>query len=86
LGGFDNVRKESKISSVLDGQAVDRIPTGFWYHFFKDELDEATSQSDLIADNVMGHQKFISDFKARFYQTDERRLFSLSKCLKMAHG
>lgn len=58
--------KRARFQAILDGQAVDRIPTGFWYHFFKDELDEATSQADLIAENVTGHQKFISDFKPDF--------------------
>ena len=58
--------KRVRFQAVLDGEAVDRIPTGFWYHFFKDELVEATSQADLIADNVTGHQKFISNFEPDF--------------------
>ncbi|GHU42403.1 uroporphyrinogen decarboxylase [Bacilli bacterium] len=58
--------KRARFQAVLDGQAVDRIPTGFWYHFFKDELVEATGQADLIADNVSGHQKFISAFAPDF--------------------
>ena len=59
-------KKRVRFQAVLDGEAVDRIPTGFWYHFFKDELVEATSQADLIADNVTGHQKFISNFEPDF--------------------
>ena len=58
--------KRVRFQAVLDGEAVDRIPTGFWYHFFKDELVEATSQADLIADNVTGHQKFFSNFEPDF--------------------
>ncbi|GAB2023518.1 uroporphyrinogen decarboxylase family protein [Pseudolactococcus yaeyamensis] len=58
--------KRARFQAILDGQAIDQIPTGFWYHFFKDELDEATSQPDLIADNVTGHQKFISAFEPDF--------------------
>ena len=58
--------KRARFQAVLDGQAVDRIPTGFWYHFFKDELVEDTSQADLIADNIAGHQKFISAFDPDF--------------------
>ncbi|MFZ2231138.1 MAG: uroporphyrinogen decarboxylase, partial [Lactococcus raffinolactis] len=58
--------KRTRFQAVLDGEAVDRIPTGFWYHFFEDELVEATSQADLIADNVTGHQKFILNFEPDF--------------------
>ena len=58
--------KRTRFQAVLDGEAVDRIPTGFWYHFFEDELVETTSQADLIADNVTGHQKFILNFEPDF--------------------
>lgn len=58
--------KRARFQAVLNGQIVDRIPTGFWYHFFEDELLEATSQSDLIAKNITGHQQFISAFQPDF--------------------
>ena len=58
--------KRARFQAVLEGQPVERVPTGFWYHFFKDELVDATSQADLIADNVTGHQQFISAFTPDF--------------------
>ncbi|MDR1606231.1 MAG: uroporphyrinogen decarboxylase [Streptococcaceae bacterium] len=58
--------KRARFQAVLDGETVDQIPTGFWYHFFRDELVDASGEPELIAENINGHKGYIAAFDPDF--------------------
>lgn len=58
--------KRQLFQAVLQGQATDRIPVGFWFHFFEDEVVEATGDTALIQKNITGHKQFIEAFQPDF--------------------
>lgn len=58
--------KRRIVKSVLEGKKPERVPVGFWFHFFEDELVEATSNEALIVRNVEGHRAFIEAFNPDF--------------------
>lgn len=65
-GGIFVSNKRILFKAVLDKKAVERIPVGFWFHFFEDELVEATGDETLIEQNVNGHRQFIEAFDPDF--------------------
>ncbi|MDR2387040.1 MAG: uroporphyrinogen decarboxylase [Deltaproteobacteria bacterium] len=52
------------VEKVLAGQAVPRVPVGFWFHFLSDsEMGEGLFDQSLLERNIKGHQEYIENFK-----------------------
>lgn len=65
-GGVFVSSKRKLFKAVLENKVVERVPVGFWFHFFEDELVEATGNEALIEQNLNGHRRFIEAFDPDF--------------------
>lgn len=59
--------KRELVLKAFKGEAVDRVPIGFWYHFVnEDELLEGFNNPAIFEKNVAGHRKFVEDVNPDF--------------------
>ncbi len=59
--------KREWVLSAFKGQAVDRVPVGFWHHFTNpDEWLEGFSNPTIIEKNLSGHAAFLADVQPDF--------------------
>ncbi len=59
-------RKEL-VLNAFDGKKVDRIPSGFWFHFLDDEIHADAFVNPQLTDKVLaGELKYIDEFQPDF--------------------
>ena len=57
-----------RLLQAFNNEPVDRVPVGFWFHFLPDgdERYAGLERSELIAENIEGHKKYIQEFDPDF--------------------
>lgn len=56
--------KKELVLAAMDNKPVDRVPTGFWFHFLKDEVKpNAFEQPELNDEVVKGEEHFVDTFQ-----------------------
>ena len=51
--------KRELVLKAFKGEAVDRVPVGFWHHFTReDEWLKGFSNPEIIEKNLKGHKNF----------------------------
>ncbi|MBP2623700.1 uroporphyrinogen decarboxylase family protein [Streptococcus oricebi] len=59
--------KRELVLKVLQGEATERVPVGFWYHFTQEnEWLKGFGNQEIIQKNLQGHQKFLKDVEPDF--------------------
>jgi uroporphyrinogen decarboxylase len=58
--------KRELVLRVLNNEAAERVPVGFWLHYLKDELEDLFKNPALLDINLEGHKKFYNEFKPDF--------------------
>lgn len=59
--------KRDLVLKAFKGQAVDRVPVGFWYHFTsEDEWLRGFDQPEIIEKSLAGHKKFLAEVQPDF--------------------
>ena len=52
--------KRELVLKAFRGEAVDRVPVGFWHHFTReDEWLKGFSNPEIIEKNLNGHKNFL---------------------------
>lgn len=55
------------VLAALNGQAVERVPVGFWFHFHEGpEKLKALENPEIVEENLAGHAEFLARFKPDF--------------------
>ncbi|MGT2666512.1 uroporphyrinogen decarboxylase family protein [Streptococcus rifensis] len=61
------VSKRELVVKAFNGEVVDRVPVGFWFHFTeKEEWLNGLDSENIYQKNLQGHQKFIKSVKPDF--------------------
>lgn len=69
--------KRELVLKAFEGDEVDRVPVGFWYHFAEeDELLNGFNQPEIFSKNVAGHKKFVEDVNPDFVKIMSDGFFS----------
>jgi uroporphyrinogen decarboxylase len=55
--------KRELVQKVLNNGEAERVPTGFWFHYTKDELADGLKDPSIIKINTEGHKKFFTEFQ-----------------------
>lgn len=64
--------KRELVLKAFKGEAVDRVPVGFWHHFTtEEEWLKGFSNPEIIEKNLNGHKKLPSQGQTRLCQTHE---------------
>lgn len=59
--------KREWVLNLIDGQASDKVPVGFWYHFTEEsEFGQALKNPAVLQRNIDGHQKFLEEVRPDF--------------------
>ncbi|KXT82201.1 hypothetical protein SORDD14_00905 [Streptococcus oralis] len=59
--------KRERVLKAFKGEAVDRVPIGFWHHFTEEsEWLEGFSNPKIIEKNLKGHKTFIKELDPDF--------------------
>lgn len=59
--------KRELVRAALNGETVDRVPVGFWFHFLSGEdAADAFAEPGLHQQNIEGHRKFYEEFQPDF--------------------
>ena len=55
------------VSKAFNGEKVDKVPVGFWFHFLENEVISAGMEDpSLIEKNLEGHRKYNEEFHPDF--------------------
>ena len=70
------MNKRDWVIKALNGEKVDRVPAGFWFHFLDNEVISAGMEDpSLIEQNLAGHKKFNEEFHPDFVKLMSDGLF-----------
>ena len=59
--------RKQLVLDAMDGKEVDRVPSGFWFHFLPDEIHaNAFKEPALNQQLLAGERKYISEFQPDF--------------------
>ena len=59
--------KRELVLKAFRGEAVDRVPVGFWHHFTREEeWLKGFSNPEIIEKNLNGHKNFLHKVKPDF--------------------
>ena len=59
--------KRELVLKAFKGEAVDRVPVGFWHHFTtEEEWLKGFSNPEIIEKNLKGHQNFLHKVQPDF--------------------
>lgn len=59
--------KRELVLQAFRGEKVERVPVGFWHHFTQEsEWMQGFGNQEIIQKNVVGHQKFLQEWKPDF--------------------
>ena len=59
--------KRELVLKAFKGEAVDRVPVGFWHHFTtEEEWLKGFSNPEIIEKNLNGHKNFLHKVKPDF--------------------
>lgn len=59
--------RKQLVLDAFDNKKVDRVPTGFWFHFAEGaELFNAPSDPSIITKNIEGHKRFFNEYHPDF--------------------
>jgi uroporphyrinogen decarboxylase len=57
------MNKRDWLLQVFRGEAAEKVPLGFWFHFAADELVDGFLDPRIIKENIEGHKKFFHAFQ-----------------------
>ena len=61
---------------ALNGEKVDRVPAGFWFHFLEnDAISAGMENPEFIEQNLAGHRKFNAEYDPDFVKLMSDGLF-----------
>ncbi len=58
--------KKQLVLDAFNNKPTKRVPIGFWFHYTADELQSAYDIPEMRAQNISGHNRFVSTFKPDF--------------------
>ncbi|GHV87229.1 uroporphyrinogen decarboxylase [Spirochaetia bacterium] len=66
-----NGLRRELVLRVFHNEPAERVPVGFWFHFLKDELEDAFDKNgvvdpQILNTNLAGHEKFYRAFQPDF--------------------
>ena len=68
--------KKEWVTRAFNGEAVDRVPAGFWFHFLDNSVISAGMEDpSLIEQNLAGHRRFNEEYQPDFVKMMTDGLF-----------
>lgn len=68
--------KREWVTKAFNGEKVDKVPVGFWFHFLDNEvISDGMKDPSLIEQNLEGHRKFRDEFDPDFVKLMSDGLF-----------
>lgn len=66
------------VSKVFHNEKAERVPVGFWFHFFQgEEFNSGLKDPEVLQKNLAGHKKFAEDFDPDFVKIMTDGFFNL---------
>ena len=73
--------KKELVLRAIRGEAVERIPVGFWLHYVTQEEKELGLDNPAVLEkSIKGHQDYVEEISPDFVKIMSDGFFRLSEC------